>query len=70
MKSINQLLAEELQVNDSQINAAVALMDDGATVPFIARYRKEATDWTTRNCAVWKNVWAICGSWKNGAILF
>ena len=43
MKSINQLLAEELQVNDSQINAAVALMDDGATVPFIARYRKEAT---------------------------
>ena len=43
MKSINQLLAEELQVNEIQINAAVDLMDDGATVPFIARYRKEAT---------------------------
>ena len=43
MKSINKLLAEELQVNDSQIDAAVELMDGGATVPFIARYRKEAT---------------------------
>jgi uncharacterized protein len=43
MKSINQLLAEELQVHENQINAAVELMDDGATVPFIARYRKEAT---------------------------
>jgi uncharacterized protein len=43
MKSINQLLAEELQVAENQINAAVDLMDDGATVPFIARYRKEAT---------------------------
>ncbi|KPJ89137.1 MAG: transcription accessory protein [Gammaproteobacteria bacterium SG8_11] len=43
MKSINQLLAEELQVKQSQIDSAVALMDDGATVPFIARYRKEAT---------------------------
>ncbi|WP_455211932.1 Tex family protein [Kaarinaea lacus] len=43
MKTINQILAEELQVNENQINAAVALMDDGATVPFIARYRKEAT---------------------------
>lgn len=43
MKSINQLLAEELQVNQQQVNAAVDLMDDGATVPFIARYRKEAT---------------------------
>ena len=43
MKSINQILAEELQVNEIQINAAVDLMDGGATVPFIARYRKEAT---------------------------
>ncbi|MGD8593163.1 MAG: Tex family protein [Gammaproteobacteria bacterium] len=43
MKPINQLIAEELQVNENQINATVALMDDGATVPFIARYRKEAT---------------------------
>jgi len=43
MKSINQLLAEELQAKESQIHAAIELMDGGATVPFIARYRKEAT---------------------------
>ncbi len=43
MTFINRLIAEELQVNESQINSAVELMDGGATVPFIARYRKEAT---------------------------
>ncbi|QJR80845.1 RNA-binding transcriptional accessory protein [Alteromonas pelagimontana] len=36
-------IAEELAVNPAQIQAAVALLDEGATVPFIARYRKEAT---------------------------
>ena len=38
------LLATELSVRPAQIAAAVALLDGGATVPFIARYRKEATD--------------------------
>lgn len=37
------LLAAELNVRASQIEATVSLLDDGATVPFIARYRKEAT---------------------------
>ena len=37
------LLATELGVRANQIAAAVELLDDGATVPFIARYRKEAT---------------------------
>ena len=37
-------LAEELNVRAQQVKAAVALLDEGATVPFIARYRKEATD--------------------------
>ena len=37
-------LAAELKVRPAQINAAVSLLDGGATVPFIARYRKEATD--------------------------
>ena len=37
-------IAAELQVAPSQVQAAVALLDSGATVPFIARYRKEATD--------------------------
>lgn len=36
-------IAEELAVNPKQVTAAVALLDEGATVPFIARYRKEAT---------------------------
>jgi len=38
------LIAKELSVGPHQVAAAVALLDEGATVPFIARYRKEATD--------------------------
>jgi len=37
-------IAAELQVRPAQVNAAVTLLDGGATVPFIARYRKEVTD--------------------------
>ena len=37
-------IAAELTVRPAQVNAAVELLDGGATVPFIARYRKEATD--------------------------
>ncbi|MCP1328394.1 Tex-like N-terminal domain-containing protein, partial [Halomonas sp. 707D4] len=36
-------LAEELGVKAQQVSATVALLDEGATVPFIARYRKEVT---------------------------
>ena len=42
--TINSKLAQELQVQPEQIKAAVDLLDGGATVPFIARYRKEATN--------------------------
>jgi len=38
-----QRIAEELSVTSKQVSAAVLLLDEGATVPFIARYRKEAT---------------------------
>ncbi|AEW97466.1 MULTISPECIES: Tex family protein [Streptomycetaceae] len=41
--SIGQRIADELGVRVSQVDAAVGLLDGGATVPFIARYRKEAT---------------------------
>ncbi len=41
--TINQSLAKELAVHINQINTAVALLDEGATVPFISRYRKEVT---------------------------
>ena len=43
VKSVNTRLAEELAVEEAQVAAAVRLLDEGATVPFIARYRKEAT---------------------------
>ena len=43
MKSIAQRIAEELNVAERQVAAAVELLDGGSTVPFIARYRKEAT---------------------------
>lgn len=43
LPSIEQRLALELSAKPAQVAAAVALLDEGATVPFIARYRKEAT---------------------------
>ncbi len=43
MQDIHQQIAQELQVKPAQVNAAVQLLDEGATVPFIARYRKEVT---------------------------
>ncbi|WP_188008740.1 Tex family protein [Grimontia hollisae] len=42
--SIYQQIATELNVRDAQVVAAVNLLDDGNTVPFIARYRKEVTN--------------------------
>src|SRR5256714_3512625 len=41
--NINRQIAEELGVREQQISATVALLDGGATVPFVARYRKEIT---------------------------
>ncbi|WP_370651404.1 Tex family protein [Frankia sp. Cj3] len=41
--SVHRRIAEELGVREGQVTAAVDLLDGGATVPFIARYRKEAT---------------------------
>lgn len=43
LPSIEQRLAKELSARPAQVAAAIALLDEGATVPFIARYRKEAT---------------------------
>ena len=42
-KTISQQIADELGVREQQVEAAVTLLDGGATVPFVARYRKEAT---------------------------
>src|SRR4051794_28480648 len=43
MASIPARIADELGVKTQQVDAAVELLDGGATVPFIARYRKEVT---------------------------
>lgn len=43
MNTITQRIAEELAIHPNQVQAAIQLLDEGATVPFIARYRKEMT---------------------------
>ena len=43
MQSIPRRIAEELVVKEQQVAAAISLLDEGATVPFISRYRKEIT---------------------------
>jgi uncharacterized protein len=43
LQSVEQKIAEELDVREGQVKAAVDLLDSGSTVPFIARYRKEVT---------------------------
>lgn len=41
--TLAEIIAKDIQVSSKQVEAAIVLMDDGATVPFIARYRKEVT---------------------------
>jgi uncharacterized protein len=43
MLSYNKIIASELGVREQQVEATVALLDEGATIPFISRYRKEVT---------------------------
>src|SRR5829696_10511208 len=43
MASISQRIAGELNAQEWQVQAAIDLLDGGATVPFVARYRKEVT---------------------------
>ncbi len=41
--NINEILKKEFNLKDEQINNVIKLIDDGNTIPFIARYRKEMT---------------------------
>ena len=43
MNKIIKIIAEELNITDSQVEATIKLIDEGNTIPFIARYRKEVT---------------------------
>lgn len=63
--SLCRIIAGELQARAEQVEAAVRLLDEGNTVPFIARYRKEVTggldDTQLRNL---ETALAICANWK------
>lgn len=43
MNTISRRIADELGIREQQVSATIALLDEGSTVPFIARYRKEVT---------------------------
>ena len=43
MDKIIKTIAEELNVKEKQVESAIKLIDEGNTIPFISRYRKEAT---------------------------
>ena len=43
MEKIIKTIAEELNIQTKQVEATVKLIDEGNTIPFIARYRKEVT---------------------------
>ena len=65
LPSIESRIAAELSVKPQQVIAAVALLDEGATVPFIARYRKEVTE-RSRRYAVAHARGAACVSARAG----
>lgn len=44
------IIAEELSIPRKSVNATVKLLEDGATIPFISRYRKEATGALDEKC--------------------
>ena len=64
IKRIAAIIAAEISARPEQAAAAIGLLDEGATVPFIARYRKEATggldDTQLRDC--WPSGWPICAN--------
>ena len=62
---LNQKLTEELGVKRWQVDAAVNLIDEGNTIPFISRYRKEATGSLNRRSSEnYMSGFYICEIWK------
>ena len=53
MNKIIQIIADELNVKEEQVTNTIKLIDDGNTIPFIARYRKERTGVC---CSYWTSV--------------
>ena len=56
MEQIIKKIAQEISVKENQVENAVKLIDEGNTIPFIARYRKEATRTNVR-WAIKRYVW-------------
>jgi protein Tex len=67
MMTISARIAHELGVRVPQVDAAIALLDDKSTVPFIARYRKEATGGLDDTQLRSTNVCATCASSTSAA---
>lgn len=44
MNKVVEIIAQELQIKQSQVESTIKLIDEGNTIPFIARYRKEVTE--------------------------
>ena len=67
MQSIAQILAKELGQPAQYVENVIALLDEGSTIPFIARYRKElhgSMDDTTLRKP--ETGCSICGTWTSG----
>ncbi len=61
MPSIQSTIAQELGLTAAQVAAVIALIDEGNTIPFIARYRKEATGGIDdARCATSTSAWPTC----------
>lgn len=64
---IARTIATDIGARPDQVAAAVALLDGGATVPFVARYRKEATAGsTTLSCSTSRTDSDTCASSRRG----
>ena len=60
-------IAKLLHLNEWQVNNVITLLQKDATIPFIARYRKEKTgDLDEVNCEVLRKNTTDCRNWKNG----
>ena len=69
MDKITTLLAGELKIKPSQVEATLQLLDSGNTVPFVARYRKEVTGTIRPDDIILKNIAEQSGNTIAGTVL-
>ena len=67
MDAMIQRLAQELERPAHQVENVVHLIDEGNTIPFIARYRKELHgSMDDSSCGSWPSAFSTCGIWRPG----